>query len=586
MRVCAYLVWSPASGVPSRTPAASEKPAIVARFSWGADESIRRAPPTYAPRLRFAMVHHTAGRNDYTRAQAPAVVKAIQLYHVQGNGWNDIGYNFLVDRFGTVYEGRYGGIDRNVVGAHALGFNTGSVGIAVLGTYGSAAPSRAAQDSVARLLAWRLDLAHVDPVSMLTVVSGGSERYATGVPVTLRAVSGHRDTGLTECPGDAFYRRLDAIAAAAHELGGPKIFDPRVELASTGQVRFRAQLSASLPWAVSIADADGNVVGGGSGTGAVVDWTWNAAAPFARYSWTISAGRARPAQGSVRAGLGGTTLALEDVTATPGVVSPNGDGQGDVSLLTFSLTAAAVVSVDVFDAAENLVLPVLADQRLLAGKRSVLVDPSALADGSYTVEVRARGDDGSVVENVVPLSVSRLLGLVSAGPSLFSPNGDGRRDRLTVAFDLTAAADVRIRVLREGRWVATPLQAFLEPGPQSVTWDGTRSEGRLRDGPYEAVVEATTEASAASYAIPFVVDTTPPAIRAVSVRPLRLDVSEPAILKLTIDGAPLRREVRRAGRVQIRLRQPLRRARIVAWDGAGNVSVPLVVRQSVKKPGQ
>ena len=112
-------------------------PPIVPRLSWGADESIRRGPPTFAPALRFAIVHHTAGANDYSSSEAAAVVRAIQLYHVQGNGWNDIGYNFLVDRFGTIYEGRYGGVDRNVVGAHALGFNSGSVGIAVLGTYGS-----------------------------------------------------------------------------------------------------------------------------------------------------------------------------------------------------------------------------------------------------------------------------------------------------------------------------------------------------------------------------------------------------------------------------------------------------------------
>jgi hypothetical protein len=127
---------------------------------------------------------------------------------VQGNGWNDIGYNFLVDRFGTIYEGRFGGIDRNVVGAHALGFNTGSVGIALLGTYGDAKPSAAAQDAIARLIAWRLDLAHVDPTSFLTFISGGSERYANGIPVLLSAVSGHRDTGFTECPGNALYSRL------------------------------------------------------------------------------------------------------------------------------------------------------------------------------------------------------------------------------------------------------------------------------------------------------------------------------------------------------------------------------------------
>ena len=134
--VRAYTVWSPAVGVPARALAVAGAPPIVPRSAWRADESIRRAKPAYASAIRFAVVHHTAGSNSYSRAEAAAIVRGIQLFHVQGNGWNDIGYNFLVDRFGTVYEGRFGGIDRNVVGAHAQGFNTGSVGVALIGTYG------------------------------------------------------------------------------------------------------------------------------------------------------------------------------------------------------------------------------------------------------------------------------------------------------------------------------------------------------------------------------------------------------------------------------------------------------------------
>ena len=584
-RLRAYLVWSPPSGVPYRLPSATQKPPIVPRASWGANESIRRAPPTYAPKLRFATVHHTAGANGYTRAQAPAVVRAIQLYHVKGNGWNDVGYNFLVDRFGTIYEGRYGGIDRNVVGAHALGFNAGSVGVAVLGTYGGSAPSPEAQSAVARLLAWRLDLAHVDPTSMLTVTSGGSERYVSGTPVTLRAVSGHRDTGRTECPGDALYRRLDAIAASAREIGGAKIFDPRVDVLASGPVRFRARLSTPLPWSVTVADADGAVVATGSGTGAAVDWTWSAASPAARYAWEISAGRARPATGSFRAGSGAAALALEELAATPVAVSPNGDGQADTSLLTFTLTAPAYVSVDVLDAAQNVVLPVLSDLRLLARKQTVLVDPTPLADGAYTVVVRARGDDGSEVESVVSLTVSRLLGLVEARSLVFSPNGDGRRDRLDVEFELAAAADLSVRVSREGRWVASPFTATLQPGPHRVTWDGSRSGSRVRDGAYQVTVEATNETGSTLYPLAVTVDTTPPRVHVVSTRPLELVVSEAAVLRLRVDDRALRRAVRQAGRIRVRLDAPLRRARIVAWDEAGNASTPLlVVRKVAAKP--
>ena len=211
-RLRAYFVWSPPAGVPARTLQKAGSPAIVPRSGWNADEKIRRSTPAFASAIRLAVVHHTAGANGYTAAQSPSIVRAIELYHVKGNGWNDIGYNFLVDRFGTVFEGRFGGIERNVVGAHAEGFNTGSVGVAVMGEYSSLAVSAKARDSLAKLLAWRLDLAHVDPASTLSFISGGNARFPAGLPVFLRTVSGHRDTGFTDCPGTALYNLLTTIA--------------------------------------------------------------------------------------------------------------------------------------------------------------------------------------------------------------------------------------------------------------------------------------------------------------------------------------------------------------------------------------
>jgi methionine-rich copper-binding protein CopC len=582
-RVRAYLVRSPTIDVPFRVPAATQRPPIVPRLSWGANEAIRRAPPAYAPRLRFAIVHHTAGVNGYTRVQAPAIVKAIELYHVKGNGWNDIGYNFLVDRFGTIYEGRYGGIDRNVVGAHALGFNTGSVGIALLGTYTSTEPSQAAVSALENLLAWRLDVAHVDPTSLLAVVSGGSERFRAGVPVTLRAVSGHRDTGLTECPGDKLYAKLPAIAAAAHSIGGPKIFDPRVNVSRAGPVRFRATLSTALAWHVSVSDADGAAVADGSGSGMTVDWTWKGSSPPATYRWSISAGSARPASGSIRAGVGqpaepAEPLAVQQLTATPSSISPNGDGQADSATVTFTLTAPAAVSVDVYDGAENDVLPVLSGLRLLGGKQTVVVDGSSLPDGSYSIVVRALGDDGTEVEGDAPLTVSRVLGLVSLSAPVFSPNGDGRLDQLTVAFSLAASAEARVRVLRGTTLVATPLDAQEQPGTQRFVWDGATPAGTIADGSYVAAVDAVTETGTTTVMVPFAVDTVAPRVRVVSLRPLNVFVSEPARLKITVDGASLQRDVKRRGTIRIRRPYRPRRVRVVATDRAGNVSAPVAVR--------
>ena len=573
----AQLVWSPSTDAPRlRVPAATAIPAIVPRSAWGADESIRRGPPVYASDVEFAIVHHTAGSNDYTRAQAAAIVRGIQLFHVKSNGWNDIGYNFLVDRFGTVYEGRYGGVDRNVVGAHALGFNTGSVGIALLGTYGNTKPSAAAQDAIARLIAWRLDLAHVDPTSTLTFISGGSERYAPDAPVTLRAVSGHRDTGSTECPGNALYARLGAIAASARAFGGTKIFEPKATASGTA-IRFRARISQSQPWTVVVTTAAGAEVTGGSGTGTTVDWMWDSAGvPPGSYRWTIAAGAARPASGILRAGANAAALSIESAAAQPEAISPNGDGQADAATVTYRTTAAANVTVEVTDAIGGVASTLVDRVWTQAGEHTVSVDGASLVDGEYGVLITARTAAGATVQSVVPLRVNRTLGLVTALSAAFSPNGDGRKDRLTLTFMLAAPAEVVVRIEREGRWVATPLTGVFGVGPQRLVWDGSRSAGTLRDGEYSAVVEATNEIGVISYGVPFVSDTVAPRVRVIPGKRLALEVSEPAVLTLVIDGRSLRREVSKAGTVGVPGAGAARRIRVVAWDAAGNSSGPVV----------
>ena len=398
-RIRAHLVWSPESRVPYRLPASTDAPPVVPRLSWGADESIRRGPPTYATEVRFAIVHHTAGSNDYSRAEAAAIVKGIQLFHVQGNGWNDIGYNFLVDRFGTVYEGRFGGTDRNVVGAHARGFNTGSVGVALLGTYGDAQPSKAAQDAIARLLAWRLDLAHVDPTSFLTYISGGSERYASGIPVVLNAVSGHRDTGFTECPGTALYGKLGSLAGSARSVGLPKIFEPRVDASGTA-IRFRARLSSPRPWTVAVTNSARVEVAGGAGTGPDVDWTWDSAGVAAgSFTWSIGTAGARSATGALRAGGATPPLAIEAASADPEAISPNGDEQADIALLTYRLNASANVTVEVVDSIGGVISTPVDRVWTRAGQHTLTIDGAVLPDGRYGVVITARTASGAEVQS-------------------------------------------------------------------------------------------------------------------------------------------------------------------------------------------
>jgi hypothetical protein len=181
---------------------------------------------------------------------------------------------------------------------------------------------------------------------------------------------------------------------------------------------------------------------------------------------------------------------------------------------------------------------------------------------------------------VIPLSVNRTLGLVTAAPLVFSPNGDGRRDRVALSFALTAPADVRIRIEREGRWVASPLVASYPLGAQHFVWDGMRSAGLVRDGEYTAVVEASNLTGAISFGVPFAADSTVPRVRILPGRGLGVSVSEPAVLTFVIDGQALKREVRRAGVVRIPWEGTPTRVRVVAWDAAGNRSGPAVrVRQ-------
>ena len=572
-RLRAWFVWSPAAGVPARTLQKAGAPAIVPRKGWNADEKIRRAGPSFAATLRLALVHHTAGGNGYTAAEAPAMVRAIQLYHVKGNGWNDVGYNFLVDRFGTVYEGRYGGIERNVVGAHAEGFNTGSVGVAVLGEYSSLAVTAKARESVARLLAWRLDLAHVDPATTQSFISGGNARYPAGLPVFLRTVSGHRDTGFTDCPGTALYNLLNSIGGEVSQLGLPKLYAPTVSGSVPGSVRFRAKLSAALPWTVDVYDAAGNAVGSSSGTGPAVDWTWDARALLPGiYSYAIRSGiDVTPAEGVI--GGGDISLAIAGLSADPETVSPNGDGRADSTTLTYTLNTAANVSVRVLDILGNEVASFPKVWRR-AGEHVLRYDPTPLADGVFRIELTANATGGRVAAASTQLAVTRTLGAVAATRLAFSPNADGRADQIAFSFALASPADVRLRILRNGKWVATPFAGPLEPGVQRVQWDGTKRVGKLVDGTYEAVVEATDPIATSIASLPFSADTRQPRLRIVQRRPLRIWVSEPARLTLRFGTRSLVYEAPAAGTRFVPKAPRLGLVRAVAWDPAGNKSIP------------
>ena len=572
-RLRAFFVWSPSAGVPARTLQKAGAPAIVPRSGWNADESIRRAGPSYASAVRLALVHHTAGKNGYTAAESPAIVRAIQLYHVKGNGWNDVGYNFLVDRFGTVFEGRYGGVDRNVVGAHAEGFNTGSVGVAVLGEYSSLAVAQKARDSLARLLAWRLDVAHVDPATTLSFISGGNARFPAGLPVFLRAVSGHRDTGFTDCPGTALYNLLSSLGGQVAEIGLPKLYAPTATGTVPGPVRFRARLSALLPWTVDVYDNAGRQVGGSSGFGAEIDWSWDASllAPGS-YSYAIRAGAdVTPALGTI--GSGEAALAIAGLATDPETVSPNADGVADQTTITYTLTTPANVTITVRDVA-GAEVATIAKAWKRAAEHAVRFDAAPLPDGIYTVEIAASATGGRQTSATTQIAVTRTLGRVQAARAVFSPNADGKADRIAFRFELAAPADVRVRILKAGKWVATPFRGPLAAGARKVEWDGAKRVGRLLDGAYEAVVEATDAIATSTIAVPFGSDTRKPNVRIVQRFPLRIWVSEPSRLTLRFGARSRTHDTAAAGETRVWNVPRTGTVRVVAWDPAGNTSIP------------
>jgi N-acetylmuramoyl-L-alanine amidase-like protein len=295
--------WGAIAGVWAAAPAqaATAQPGIISRAEWGANESLRNCGPFYADALRMSYIHHTATGNDYGPDRADDVIRGIYAYHTKARGWCDIAYQFLVDRFGRIYEGRYGGIDQPIIGAHAMGFNTGSAGIAAIGNYVVAHPSVVVVRAIKRLVSWRMDVAHVSPTGWTTMTSAGgpNQKYKKGETVLIRTVVAHRRTGYTVCPGH-LWELMGKIRRDAALMGLPKIYD--VSQSATGlvhglsTVQYRGTISEPLRWQVSITDQYGQVVQAFSGHGTAIDAVWNgldqAANPVSDgiYDVTISAG--------------------------------------------------------------------------------------------------------------------------------------------------------------------------------------------------------------------------------------------------------------------------------------------------------
>ena len=572
-RVRAYYVWSRPAGRPLRAVAIAGSPLILSRPSWRANERIRRGKPDYADSVRFAVVHHTAGSNSYTRAQSAAIVRGIQRYHVLANGWDDIGYNFLVDKYGQVFEGRFGGVDKNVVGAHAQGFNQGSTGIALIGNYDATNVTPAARAALSRLLAWRLDVAHVDPTTILSWRSTGNPKFPAGRMVTLRTISGHRDTGYTTCPGSNLYGAIPSITLGVAGTGLPKLYFPTVTGAPGGLVRFTGTLSEPLPWSVIVSQRNGSVIAEGSGDGTEVDWTWDARTiPAGRYVYAIDAGSTvRPATGLV---AGATSRSMLTALATPALITPNGDGRSDFTTVRYRLREPSLVTATLVDAAGQPVAPLFIEQKN-TGSYEYRWDAAGIPDGRYGIVLTARNAIGIETTATLALTVDRTLAGYRVAPQVFSPNRDGRLDVTRFRFSLNGPARVVLTVRLGKKTMGQVFSGPLEAGPHAIEWNGRFRRG-VGEHVFTADIRATSLVTTIRQSVPFATDTTGPRLKWVSRPSLRLSIDEPGDITTVFDGTRTITNRRlKPGKLTLQPGGPYSTVRVIARDFAGNDGRPL-----------
>jgi hypothetical protein len=334
------VVEGDASQAVRLTAGTATKPKIYSRAQWGANEKLRNGSPRYGT-INAGFVHHTVNANGYSRDQVPSIIRGIYAYHTQSRGWSDVGYNFLVDRFGRIWEGRYGGVARPVIGAHTLGYNEYSFAMSAIGNFETVGAPQAMVDAYKKLFAWKLSLHGV---------KADSGRQKVGRSY-FPAISGHRDAGQTACPGRYLYSKLGEIRKGAAKLQEAPEPEPPSDPVSTsknprgnisgsswpdlvsrrtsdghlmvsrtgGQLKFKRSVTAAKGWGEKdLVAALGNVVGDSAGDVIARDQ---------------STGKAALYPGDGRGGLGKavrTYSRFADLDQLVGVGDFDGDGRPDM----------------------------------------------------------------------------------------------------------------------------------------------------------------------------------------------------------------------------------------------------------------
>ena len=402
-----------------------DEPDLVTRAAWGADESLRSGDPVLAT-VKMAFIHHTAGGNDYSQADAPAIVRGIYAYHTKSLGWSDIGYNFLIDRFGRIYVGRAGGPKQGVVGAQVYGFNTGSTGISVMGTYTSEQPSAQAVDALERLLAWKLSLHGVDPTGQATLTCGGTDKYDKGDTVTFPTIAGHRDANYTACPGDALYALLPEVRASVAAAIGEQstATDPWDVALKT--LATPVEVGTSVTYSGSVATAAGSSA---SGTVTIQkrlaaggDWiNWRTATLAADGSYAVSVAMVNRQNWEFRAMMPADSANLVGYSSVVPLTVGTPEAW-DVALKTLatpvevgtSVTYSGSVATAAGSSASGTVT---IQKRLAAGGDWINWRTATLAaDGSYAVSVAMVNRQNWEFRAMMPADSANLVGYSSVVP--------------------------------------------------------------------------------------------------------------------------------------------------------------------------
>lgn len=381
------------SGTPTHAHADVSQPTIIRRADWGADESLRDANPSFADHVEGIVVHHTGtdAHISYSESQAPALVRGIYVGHTRGNGWSDIGYNFLVDRYGNIYEGRHGGLTSGVIGAHAAGFNSQTVGIALIGQHEAAPPTSAALSALDSLTAWLADVHHIDPSAEVTFTSAGAtgtNPHPTGSELERPTILGHRDFGQTACPGRHVYETFSTRRANAAAAVGDQIVRPRAEAPDSGPgVVLSASMQPSGSWDVQVTDSSGERVFRDSGSGSSVSSAWVPNDPEPDlYTWTITADGRRTATG--------TLLIAPEVLEPLAEASNPTSGSISISRAAFAQAGSAELAVL---ARDDVFADALAGGPLAGDLGPLLLTPGEeLADAAFTELERVLADDATV----------------------------------------------------------------------------------------------------------------------------------------------------------------------------------------------